>query len=222
MYDALVVDTFIKSYEEISPAAILAGQEARSIVDAFSQGTVRSNSPLRDISASASETALLVRQKEKVLKARSEQEALDAVAQGLRPLTPATVVALYKFREQTDDLSCSSAVGDPDGLLTGLSIPLAERITGWVGATQQTAVNSEPALDLASIADNFQPPLRSTLATPVVREGHLLAVLVAYSPKLDGFKEAHRYLLEHLAEALADYLWLSRTSKVQPRIRLLN
>ena len=62
VYDPLVVDMFFRAYAEIAPAAISAGQEARTIINAservvFPDSTIPA--PLMHIRANASEAALL-------------------------------------------------------------------------------------------------------------------------------------------------------------------
>ncbi|MBI2151004.1 MAG: HD domain-containing protein [Acidobacteria bacterium] len=95
-YDPLVVDTFVAAYHEIAPVAMKAAQEARSVVDTASFATIREADtlrPLRQIRANASETALLAASARDIAKAASLAVALQATANGLRQLTPATVYA---------------------------------------------------------------------------------------------------------------------------------
>lgn len=213
MYDPLVVDTFVRAYAEIAPAAIHAGQEARSIFTADLAERPASDiaRPLRQIRANASETALLISCSQNMAKASSVRDALEVAAQCLRQLTPATVYALYRYDSRSDSLTCDCAVGDPHRLLDGLVIRVAERVTGWSGANRRTAVNSDASLDLAQIAQHFQPPLRSTISTPLANGERLIAVLTAYSPKDDAFNESHRYTFEQVASAFLD-----RISSLRP------
>ena len=208
MYDPLVVDMFIASYAEISPAAIKAGQEARSMMDGTGLSAAQPDepAPFKQIRANASEASLLNTCEHDIAQARSSIEALQVAAQCLRQLTPATVFALFTYDPRTDLLTCGHTVGDAQGLLRGLTIRLGERVTGWSAANMRTSFNSDPRLDLIQIADLFSPPLRSTFTTPLVRDDRLVAVLTAYSARAEAFTEGHRYTVEQVASALRDRL----------------
>jgi GAF domain-containing protein len=128
------------------------------------------------------------------------------ISQSLRQLTPATTFALYLYDADSDLLVCEHAVGDPLKLLSQLTISLGERVTGWCGANLSTAINSDAELDLAQIADSFDPPLRSAMSTPLVKGDRLLGVLTGYSPKTEAFQEHHMYVFEHVASMLSAIL----------------
>jgi GAF domain-containing protein len=56
------------------------------------------------------------------------------------------------------------------------------------------------------IADSFEPPLRSTLSTPLARGERLLGVLTGYSSKPEAFREEHLYAFEHVGAGLTAIL----------------
>jgi putative nucleotidyltransferase with HDIG domain len=206
MYDPLVVDTFIRAYAEIAPLATSAGQEARTIFasDAV-DGSLQdgASGPLQKIRENASEAALLRTCNEQIAKAASVGAAFDVAAQCLRQLMPATVYSLYEFDSQSDSLVCRYVVGDPNKLIYGLTIPLGQRVTGWAGANRRTAVNSDASLDLAKIAQGFEPHLRSAISISLTDQERLIAVLTAYSLQQEAFNENHRDIFEHVCETLA-------------------
>ena len=206
MYDPLVVDTFIRTYAEIAPLALRAGQEARSVFgpELSDRAEAVVSRPLRQIRASANETARLIACNQNIAKAASMKEALEVAAQTFRQLLPATVYALFEYDSQSDSLVCDSAIGDPQNLLRGLTIPVGQRVTGWCGANRRAAINSDASLDLTQIAQLFQPPLRSTISAPLADSERLFAVLTAYSSKDDAFSESHRYTFEQVTSALRD------------------
>jgi putative nucleotidyltransferase with HDIG domain len=203
LYDPLVVDTFIRAYEEIGPLAIRAGQEARSFMDSTALSDDETPRPLRQIRANASEAALLDTCATEIAKAGSVSASLQVAGQYLRQLTPATVYALFIYDSAADVLTCVSTSGDEQRLLGALTIRLGERVTGWTAANRRTSVNSNASLDLVEIAGFFVPRLRSTLATPLAIDEILVGVLSAYSSKQDAFDENHRYAFEKVASTLA-------------------
>lgn len=200
-YDPLIVDTFIRSYPEIAPSAIQAGQEARSVIDV----DVLANDdpvPLREIRATGSVGVVLEACSRQIATSRSMEDVVSAVAQSLRQLTPATIYALFLYDKTADLLKCFTSSGDPRRLLDGLTIRVGERVTGWVAANRRTSVNSDASLDLVQIATFFTPPLRSTISTPLSAGDALVGVLTAYSTQREAFDDSHRYAFERVAAAL--------------------
>ena len=202
LYDPLVVDTFIRAYEEIGPLAIRAGQEARSFMESAALSDDETPRPLRQIRANASEAFLLDTCSMEIAKAGSVNASVQIAAQYLRQLTPATVYALFMYDSTADVLTCVSSSGDEQRLLGALTIRLGERVTGWTAANRRTSVNSNASLDLVEIAGFFVPRLRSTIATPLAEGDTLVGVLSAYSSKQDAFSESHRYAFEKVASTL--------------------
>jgi len=99
-------------------------------------------------------------------------------------------------------LVCNVAVGDTQNALFGLTIPVGERVSGWVAANRQTAVNSDASLDLARIAQFLEPPLRSTISTALASDDRLIGVLTGYACSEQAFSESHREVFEQVSSIL--------------------
>jgi putative nucleotidyltransferase with HDIG domain len=200
LYDPLVVDTFIKTYEDIAPIAIKAGAESSSLMELSSADSdIR---PLRRIRVNATETSLLEDCRRQVASARSSADAFAATAQCLRQVTAATVFAFYKYDRTLDHIKCEVAVGDPEVFLPGLTMAMGSRVSGWCAATGRVSINADASLDLANVAAFFDPPLRSVLCTPLMDGDQVIGTLTAYSPKVAAFNDEHGYVLEQLASML--------------------
>ena len=207
MYDPLVVDAFIAAYETIAPAAIRAGQQARSLVPVGCDGPTEGNARVLDqIHEGSAESTMLIEAARVCQRAQSAPEALDAIASLIRELTPAHVVALYEFIPQSDVLRCVYATNDSNALLQGFEIPKGERTTGWVAANDHSILNSAAALDLGTLADTFSPPLKSALCISVKAGTTVRGVLTFYSRLESPFNERHTYTAEQLAALLAPYI----------------
>jgi len=126
------------------------------------------------------------------------------------------VYAYFKYDAVSDVLRCDQAVGDDLGLLNGLRIKRAERVTGWCAANNLSSVNSNAKLDLLDIADMFTPPLKSALATPVFDRDVLVGVLTTYATVAEAFNDEHRHITEQLALALGQHL--SRVEELTPML----
>ena len=165
MYDPLVVDTFVRVYSDIAPAAIKAGQEARSMLSADDlNGTeAHRDEPLEQIRANAFESTLLTELTSILQNTATAHDAFGVAAKYLRQLMPASVVVLFQYDMNSDTLVVTEMFGDDQALLRGFSIRVGERITGWSAANQRTSVNSDAHLDLGSLADTFEPRLKSAI-----------------------------------------------------------
>ena len=205
MYDPLVVDTFVAAYQEMAPAAIKAGIEARSLTATWSvaDAVEPEDSPYEQIRVNAAQSTILMECTQSITAASSTAGALTVAAQCLRQLMPATVYALYRYDAEQDALRCDRSVGDPDGLLIGLTIRVGERITGWTAANHRSSLNSHASLDLAQISEQFDPPLRSTISSPLMVGEQLVGILTAYSARENPFGESHKYAHEYVASLIA-------------------
>jgi putative nucleotidyltransferase with HDIG domain len=205
MYDPLIVETFMRHHAQIEPAAAKAGHEARSLYGTFDYAKA-DISALAQIRSTTTESALF-RDCQIRLASSARSNALSVAADCLRQMTPARVFAFYRYDAQNDMLQCADTVGDPHGLLTDLAIRPAERVTGWSAANRKTSVNSNAALDLLHIATMFEPPLCSTVSTPVTIGNGLVGVLTVYSTQIDAFTDEHGFMVEQVAQALASHLF---------------
>jgi len=130
----------------------------------------------------------------------------------LRPSARLYVLGVIGLGAVTVVYSAVSLVQQPVGwdwlvlaaltLLTGSFSIKVPSVTGWCGANRRTAINSDASLDLAQIAQLFQPPLHSTISAPLADGERLIAALTAYSLKEDAFTESHRYTFEQVSSAL--------------------
>ena len=127
-------------------------------------------------------------------------------SQCIRQLSAATVFAFYRYDKKRDQLTCEYTIGDTQGWLQGLNIALGTRVTGWCAATGRVSSNAAASLDLANVAELFDPPLRSVLCAPLRDADHLLGVLTAYSHRTKAFSENDLYPFEQIAIALGDRL----------------
>jgi len=208
MYDPLVVDTFIKAYADIGPLAVRAGLDAPAMlnVSGLFDAADSDRSAFGQIRANASESTLLLDCGKRVSKATSSAQALEAAAQCLRQLTPATVYSLFLYDSDSDLLSSEVTVGDPQRFVQGLTIPVGERVTGWSAANRRTSVNANAILDLGEISRLFKPHLRATLSAPLLKSDQLMGVLTGYSASDGAFSETHQYAFEQVALSLVDFI----------------
>jgi putative nucleotidyltransferase with HDIG domain len=215
MYDPLIVDTFIAAHSEIAPAAAKAGEEAPTLIDVSGLHAAEDHSALKRIRSNASETALLNEFDRRLSSTMGVRDSIELAADFLRQLTPATIFAFYRCSTESGVLTCECSVGDEHRMLEGLKIPLGERVTGWTAVNRRTSVNSHAVLDLSNLAEAYEPPLQSTLSSPISRSDDVIGVLSAYSTRENAFSETHRYALEYVAASLSTKVDALRRSAAQ-------
>jgi putative nucleotidyltransferase with HDIG domain len=205
MYDPLVVDTFIAAHPTIAPAAILAGQNARSLLPTL-MNEEQEAAPLRDIRATALQSSQLTEYSQELQSSTLLADAIALTGHYVRLFMPTRVIAVYKHDTETDILICVGAHGDRERRLQDLTIRRGDRISGWAAANDATIANSDATLDLGTLTDDFAPPLKSALATPMTDGGRLVGVLTVYASELQPFGDDHKYLAERVATILASRL----------------
>jgi diguanylate cyclase (GGDEF)-like protein/putative nucleotidyltransferase with HDIG domain len=204
MYDPLIVDTFIKVYKQIAPIAVPLGP-ARAALNEITSSTLSNPIPttpsfgLDDITASGDEMLTLYEIAGALAGKVSVAERADAIAKHIRRLVPFSLLVLYVYDPETDDLEARHAIGEAAPLVKGMRISIGQRLSGWVGANRQTIMNSDPVLDLGEMARAVTPRLRNCLSSPLILNGELVGVLTLYSAGRESFTEDHRRIIEVVA-----------------------
>jgi diguanylate cyclase (GGDEF)-like protein len=167
---------------------------------------------LEEIAASSDEMQTLYALARSLAGHSNLADAGNIVAAHLRRLVPSSLCVFFLYDRKVDDLEAAMVFGEASSLVTGLRIPLGQRLSGWVAANQQTIVNSAASLDLGDIARAISPRLRSCLSTALLVDSQLVGTLSLYSEIADGFNENHRRIIETVAKQVGHAF--ARPSKV--------
>jgi diguanylate cyclase (GGDEF)-like protein/putative nucleotidyltransferase with HDIG domain len=208
MYDPVIVDTFRKLHGQGGfKIASTMDEPGFATITGLSNRTEpllpRQATRLEDIAASGEEMLALFELARGLNKPMNVSDVGDVVIRHLRRIVPAGLSVLYIYDIGSDELVCAYASGDHADLVSGLRIPLGQRLTGWVGANRQTIRNSDPILDLGDAARAVTPRLRSCLSAPLCLGDSLLGVLTLYSVKRDAFSDDHLRIVEAIAHQVA-------------------
>jgi putative nucleotidyltransferase with HDIG domain len=219
MYDPLVVDTFIHLHPTlVAPFAADKDHPLLSITGAATpraEGIERSVR-LEDITASAGEVVALFALGQ-ALDGRLTISEVGHITLGhVRRLVPHSFGVLFAYLIASDELTAVYASGESASLLTGMRVPVGQRLTGWVAASRRTIRNSDPVLDLGEAAKTLVPRPRSCLSTPLIASGKLAGVLTIYSAHADFFSEEHERLFEAVARQVASAVTRAMASHVEP------
>jgi diguanylate cyclase (GGDEF)-like protein/putative nucleotidyltransferase with HDIG domain len=207
MYDPLIVDTFIRLYDEIVSETIQPSppSDALNEITSATQSAVLAAGSARfeDIAASADEMLTLYELARALAGQVTTSDTGNVIAKHLRRLIPSSLCVFYLYDASIDELEAKHVTGDAASIVRGLKIPLGQRLSGWVGANRQTIVNADPTLDLGDTARSLTPRLRSCLSTPLLSDDQLVGVLTLYSGTTESFNEDHHRIIEVVARQIA-------------------
>ena len=130
----------------------------------------------------------------------------DVLALGsalLADVMPGSTGAWFLPDPAHDRLVVAGAFGPAAAALRGMSVPVGERLTGWVAVRRQPIVNSEATLDLGARVDAVTPPLSRCMSLPLMVGDALVAVLTLYTAAPDGFTADQGRLVQFVAPHLA-------------------
>jgi putative nucleotidyltransferase with HDIG domain len=211
MYDPWVVDEFVKLLDsleridrtEIPPTGL--GQEAHGLPPA----------QLEVISATTAEDREFSELRRELPQATSLSAAAEVLFRHLRRVIPAASLTLFIPSRDANELIPVACSGVGQSVISGLRIPIGERISGWALAHKQVVLNSTATLELGPVARTFSVPLRYALSVPILSgSGPALGVLTFYAS--DPFDNDHRRMSESAATLFVSSLSLP-SAEVDPQ-----
>jgi signal transduction protein with GAF and PtsI domain len=143
-------------------------------------------------------------------------DALDLAAMTVRRIVGRGTCAIYVATEDGRTLSLECASGPLAPVLGGISMPLGQKLTGWVGANRRSIVNSDAQLDLCDVTGDIGA--YTCLSAPLCDGESLAGVLTIYREAARPFSAADSRALEMLAPHLARMVRLLRDARA-PRGR---
>jgi putative nucleotidyltransferase with HDIG domain len=210
MYDAHVVATFIEIYQSIpiAPGDMVPGHEVLQQIHQSRHEVDAPREPVADAAGAASTNLLAFVSLARA--AAGEACVADVLALGsalMADVMPGSTGAWFLPDAEHDRLVVADAFGPAAAALRATSVPVGERLTGWVAVRRQPIINSDATLDLGTNVDAVSPPLSRCISVPLMVGDALVAVLTLYTAALDGFTADHGRLVQiltpHLAKAIA-------------------
>jgi len=204
MYDPLVVDTFARVYREIAPNPLQNGRPSQAFQE-ITSSTAQAQAPVptrSDNLSTPNEMLTLFELAHALAGHTTVADACDVIAKHLHALVPSTLSVFYGYDATRDDLVARHCTGERALAVRGMHMNLGERLSGWVAANRRTIVNSDPVLDFGDLA-RAEPPLLSSVSTPLIVGDQLVGVLTLYSSTSMAFSDNHRATLEAVATPIA-------------------
>ena len=207
MYDALVVDTFVRVYSTISPDQLVAPPSNRGLHEIANSAQISSSlAPRIDVKLESGSKSIGLCDLARIAGAGNLNEAAVTVLGSLKRLLDFSQSIIFVHDPDTCELVAAHVDGNFNSSTRGLRIPLGQKLSGWVAANRQTIVNSDPALDLGDTVRELQPRPSSCLSTPIVFREQLVGVVTLYSAAVGGFTEDDAHILEAASQQVSGSL----------------
>jgi putative nucleotidyltransferase with HDIG domain len=197
MYDPAVVAAFRNVCAPITLQASDSGRdEPVGLAPAMSPPTV----PFPVDGATREEVAVVLRLGVALSGVSASGNPWSVVATALRSVPHVDSVAVFVAQDTEQRLVAIATAGAHDRSLAHLSIPIGERLSGWVAAVKQPMINADAALDLFDVPAGS---LCCAVAECCPRTDGSRIVLTLYSSHPGAFSPFHVRLLSEVV-ALVD------------------
>jgi putative nucleotidyltransferase with HDIG domain len=204
MYDPLVVDSFIHVHNTVGATdAFLPAEPSAALVELTrSIGGNRSQEPAGGTEWGATRATHILavsRLTASLANVVEIRDAMPLMLKHLQNIIPHDLCTVMAYCPQSDKIELLFAAGCDASDLCHWSTPLGQRLSGWVAANRQAAVNSSPALDFGEFGIEALSQLRSSLVVPVLEGSKLVGVLGFYSRRSACYDNADRMCAELVA-----------------------
>jgi len=197
MYDPTIVRAFHEMCDAANEPLEVAGD--RPPAEAVTIQTVDSP-PVMESAGTCDDVHIAVQLGAAISQGAEAACPWGVLADALCELPEVSTVAILVATESNEHLVPYRVSGRHSWSLKTLSIPIGERMSGWVAAVGQPMINADAALDLFDVAADS---LRSAAAIAAAGPGGRLAVIALYSTQVDAFLPLHTRLVEEGVALLA-------------------
>jgi putative nucleotidyltransferase with HDIG domain len=202
MYDPRVVDMFVEVYRTISTATSAPTRQMQLAIARIRRAHLGAITPApygRDaVRADSSEELLAFVSLARLTSKTPTVGDVGALAWAhIRLMAPGSSLALFVRDPGHHTVTAQYVAGPAATCLTGTTMAIASKLSGWVAANGRAIVNSDARLDLTDRAGD----LRFTIAMPLMVEATIVGVMTLYAK--DEFSDDQARRLEMVAPHLA-------------------
>ena len=219
MYDPTIVDTFIRILPEVVESAAAAPRQHDAALARISSSAAVVPPP--PPAETAPETVMVqlgeIVSLTKIANAGSSfSDVLALAAANVRRVAGRGTCAIYLLSPDGRTLTVEHASGPLAAALTGTSIEIGQKLSGWVAAHRRTIVNSDAQLDLCDVVAGDIGP-HSCLSTALCDGETVAGVLTVYRETAQPFTPGHAQSFELMAPHLARLVAPLRQSRAGVR-----
>ena len=221
MYDPLVVDTFIRILPQIADDVPppRRNEAALAQISQSAATTVPAPAPVEATPDTVVEQLGEIVSLTKVVNAGSSYADVLALASAtVRRVVGRGTCAIYLVTPDGRMLTVEHAAGPLAEPLTGTSIEIGQKLSGWVAAHRRTIINSDAQLDLCDVLSGDIGP-HACLSTALCDGDTLAGVLTVYRESTKPFAPADAQAFELMAPHLARLFTQQRQSRAGAAVR---
>jgi diguanylate cyclase (GGDEF)-like protein/putative nucleotidyltransferase with HDIG domain len=202
MYDPMIVDTFVKIHSATQKEEIVGRTTDLLNTIAHSRRAPRIEQLAADERVTSANEMLSVYGVTAALAGHATiGDACDIIARHLSRLIPSSTCVFFIYDQTKDELKAAHVFGEGRIAITGISIQLGQRLSGWVAANRQSICASDAGLDLDDLAQPYR--LKTCVSAPLVWRDELLGVVTLYGNEQQTFSEDHGRVLDAAAHQIA-------------------
>jgi putative nucleotidyltransferase with HDIG domain len=221
MYDPLIVDTFIRILPGIAEHVPLPRRNEAALAE-ISQSASAIQPALPPVEATPDNVVEQLGEivsLTKVVHAGSSFADVLALANAtVRRVVGRGTCAIYLLSPDGRTLTIEHASGPLAEALTGTSIDIGQKLSGWVAAHRRTIANSDAQLDLCDVLSGDIGP-HACLSTALCDGETLAGVLTVYRESTKPFAPADAQAFELMAPHLARLFTQLRQSRAGAAVR---
>jgi putative nucleotidyltransferase with HDIG domain len=189
MYDPAIVDAF-RELSVSNGATEAAGHHDPSSATNRSASDTATTAGTRE---SLDEVVLALRLGATLRAGSSKDCPWRLLMHALCELPGVDTALLFVHDEAAERMRPVRISGKYERALSSLSIPIGERVTGWVASVGQSVVNGDAALDLFDVPGHA---LRTVVAVPFRQTDGTQAVIALYSTRSSSLGDVYRRLVD--------------------------
>jgi putative nucleotidyltransferase with HDIG domain len=204
MYDPAILDAFHEMCDSSTPTEVGSTIEQVETSSAPAESScASSNAVTGEIPVETCDDVRLAMELGAALSSsRGGPRPWQALAERLCDLPDVDTAAVFVVDDIERRLIPRHVSGAHASRVEQLSIPVGERMSGWVAAVGQSMINADAGLDLFDIDAKS---LRSALAVPCQGPAETRAVVTLYSTRAGAFTAVHQRLVEGAAAILSQW-----------------
>jgi diguanylate cyclase (GGDEF)-like protein/putative nucleotidyltransferase with HDIG domain len=148
----------------------------------------------------------------------SSTEVFSFMGRRLQNLVGFDIAVFYAADLTAGTIKAAHVVGQDGEAFEGLTLPLEQKLSGWVAANNQGLCNLPPFPDFLHCSEP-KPSFQISAIAPMNYQGEVMGAISLYRSNADKFTEAEFRRLEIVASQLA--IVLSKCTKVHEDVDLL-
>lgn len=215
--DPELVRLFIKIHPEISRRMPVPG----ALPDAEKAPAGLPDAVYKQIAAAAADDITAAFDVMETLLGTPDDDLLHRALESLRGIIPSVSAVIYELTPSGEELIATTAAGEYDETLRGMTIRLGEGVSGRAAVTKTPFLNAPAMADVGRVFDPSEHlELSAALCAPVVLREETIAVITMYHSSYEIYQPHHQNVLVTIAGYLASALELRRRSTLDREVML--